>query len=253
MIVSLLIMLLLILCAKFGTNEVKEQPEMEASTQLSAESDYIDLSELTAGAGNGDAVKAYVMPTEEAQEDSNGEFCISIEKAASIGLNEAEKYYPEMKLVNIYSYPDDVYPDIDGEDGKRSWWFVDCANEKNNFVSILIYNSKILDVEQWNSRENNGTFELDDMGISIEQSIKKAKDYGITGGNAKKNELAGYNFSLGYQQIDDQKKLTLIISGTDVNSGKVARLSLDATNGEVLTHEELQSTNAYKKNSWIKK
>lgn len=256
MLISVIIMLVLVVYAAASrkTNTTSTVGEIIATQSDSTVS--IDLEDLTAGAGNSATVNSFEAESTEPAEDTNGDMCISLETAAALGLNEAAKYYSDMKLVDVYSYPDDIYPDIDGEDGKRCWWYVDCANSQNNFVSVLIYNSTILNVEQWDNRENDGTFDLTDIYISFDEAISRTQSYGITGGNAKSSEIAGYNFSLGYQNLDDEndeKTLVLTISGTNRETKKVARVNFNAKTGEVISHEELQSTNAYKKNSWTTK
>lgn len=72
---------------------------------------------------------------------------LSLEDAVAIAQKEAARYYDGLRLTMVYSYDNDkVREKSSGSDGRREWWYVNFANEKSNFVSVLIADGEILEI-----------------------------------------------------------------------------------------------------------
>lgn len=183
--------------------------------------------------------KAVCKVTVSAQKIVN----ISMEDAITMGRKEAAKYYDDLQLTQVYSYDNDDIPDINtGSDGKRQWWYVNFANKKDNFVSVIIYNGKILVAEHFDSNGNRGLINMQDISLTSKEAVQKAQKLGLRGGNPKKPEewVTGYNFKMSYESLvtaPDDVKVFLEVIGISPN-GNFAHVDFDAVTGELLLAEE---------------
>lgn len=168
---------------------------------------------------------------------------ISMEQAIEIASKEASKYYDNLKVTEAHSYDNDSVRRIDaGSDGKRELWYVDFANEKLNYVSILMQNNEIINVEHYDENGNNGLIKMSDINISAKNAVEKAKSLGLRGGDpANEDEwVSGYNFKLENASLvksPDDIRLFLEVIGISP-SGNFAHVDFDAKTGEVLLAEE---------------
>lgn len=168
---------------------------------------------------------------------------ISMEDAISIGKTEAAKYYENLLLTEVHSFDNDENPDIcAGENGKRQYWYVNFANEKENYVNILISNGKVDIVENYDNNGNYGLLDLSQVKLTAEDAVKKAKEMGLKGGNPNnENEwVRGYNFSMSngsLTETPDDNRIFLEVIGISPN-GNFAHVDFDAVTGEVLLAEE---------------
>lgn len=174
---------------------------------------------------------------------------ISMEDVISIGKDEATKYYDDLQLTNVYSYDNDYDRSVmSGNDGKREWWYVNFANEKNNFVSILIVDGEVAHVEHFDQNGNNRLIDMDDVNMTADEAVQKAKDYGLVGGdpNNESHWVSGYNFKMSYDFLvssPNDYRIFLEVIGISPN-GNFAHIDFDATTGELLlAEEEIQYSN----------
>ncbi len=80
----------------------------------------------------------------EAPSEEDDKIEISMEDVIYIGKDVAAKYYDDLQLTSVYSYDNDHDRSVmSGNDGKREWWYVNFANEKNNYVSIMIVDGAV--------------------------------------------------------------------------------------------------------------
>lgn len=186
---------------------------------------------------------------EKNPEENSDKIEISMEQAISIGMEEASKYYDNLQLTEVHSYDNDQNPEIfSGDDGKRQWWYVNFANEKQNYVSILICNGKIEAVEQFDSNGNSGLLDLEDINLTAEEAVQKAQKMGLRGGNPDNQEewVTGYNFKMSYASLVDSPEdvnIFLEVIGISPN-GNFAHIDFDAVTGEViLAEEEIEYSN----------
>lgn len=176
-------------------------------------------------------------------EEENFKVEISMEEAINIAQVEAEKYYANLMLTEIHSYDNDEMQDIDaGVNGKRQWWYVNLANEASNYVSILIKDGTIINVENYDDNGNNGLFSLSDINITAEKAVRKAQEMGLRGGNPQNEEewVSGYNFKLSYASLisaPEDMRLFLEVIGISPE-GNFAHIDFDAMTGELLLAEE---------------
>lgn len=177
-----------------------------------------------------------------AREDS-GKIELSLEDAVSLAEKEASRYYDDLHLTMVYSYDNDQVRDkYSGFDGKREWWYVNFANEKSNYVSVLIADGEILHAVYYDNNGYNGLFDLSDVTLSAQQAAKKAHALGLNGGDpANENDwVSGYNFNLSYSSLatsPDDKRLFFEVIGISPN-GNFAHVDFDAMTGELLLAEE---------------
>lgn len=168
---------------------------------------------------------------------------ISMEDVISIGKDEATKYYDNLQLTSVYSYDNDYDRSVmSGDDGKREWWYVNFANEKNNFVSILIVDGKVEHVEHFDQNGNNRLIDMDDVNMTADEAVQKAKGYGLVGGdpNNESHWVSGYNFKMSYASLvssPNEYRIFLEVIGISPN-GNFAHIDFDATTGELLLAEE---------------
>jgi hypothetical protein len=168
---------------------------------------------------------------------------ISMEHAILLAMEEAGKYYDNLQLTEIHSYDNDE--DIDelaGSDGKRQWWYVNFANEEQNYVSILICDGEICNVEHFDSNGNNGLLDLSEISLTAAEAVKKAQGMGVTGGNPNNGVdwVSGYNFKMSYGSLaetPDDMRIFLEVIGISPN-GNFAHVDFDAVTGEVILAEE---------------
>ncbi|MBD5545570.1 MAG: hypothetical protein HDR01_15340 [Lachnospiraceae bacterium] len=180
--------------------------------------------------------------TENAESNEN-KIEMSMEEAVSIGMEEAAKYYDNLQLTEVHSYDNDQNPDINaGEDGRREWWYVNFANEAENYVSILVADGEVINVEHFDSNGNTGLLDLNEIQLTAREAVKKAQEMGLKGGdpNNEVDWVSGYNFKMSYASLvdkPDESKIFLEVIGISPN-GNFAHIDFDAVTGEVLLAEE---------------
>lgn len=168
---------------------------------------------------------------------------LSMEEAIDMGFQEASKYYNDLKLTEIHSYDNDDSPSINtGIDGSREWWYVDFANEKSNYVSVLIHNANVIEIKNFDENWNNGLINLSDIKLTAEEAVQKAREIGLCGGDPNNEEewIRGYNFKLSYASLiktPDDMKIFLEVIGISPQ-GNFAHVDFDAATGEILLAEE---------------
>lgn len=168
---------------------------------------------------------------------------ISLENAVNLAQKEASSYYKNLKLTEVHSYDNDELRKSDaGADGKRQWWNVNFANESSNYVSVLIADGKIVDIQHFDDNGNTGLFDLSELKMTTSKAIQKAKELGLRGGNPQKPEewVSGYNYKLSYASLaskPDKKRLFLEIIGISAK-GNFAHVDFDGATGQVLLSEE---------------
>lgn len=177
------------------------------------------------------------------QNDGQGKVEISMEEAISIGIKEAEKHYDGLCLTEIHSFDNDQTIDRSaGSDGKRQWWYVDFANEDNNYVSVLIADAQPVEVVCYDDNWNAGLIDLSSVALTSEDAVKKAQDMGLIGGNPENGVdwASGYHFKLQYASLmesPDDRKVFFEVIGISPN-GNFAHVDLNAVTGECLLAEE---------------
>lgn len=186
---------------------------------------------------------------EKIPEENSDKIEISMEEAISIGMEEASKYYDNLQLTEVHSYDNDQNPEISsGDDGRRQWWYVNFANEAQNYVSILICDGKIEAVEKFDNNGNNGLLDLNDINLTSEEAVRKAQEMGLRGGDPSNREewVTGYNFKMSYASLVDSPenvRIFLEVIGISPN-GNFAHIDFDAVTGEViLAEEEIEYSN----------
>lgn len=168
---------------------------------------------------------------------------ISMEDVISMGKDEAVGYYDDLQLTSVYSYDNDYNRSaVSGENGKREWWYVNFANEKNNFVSILIADGAVQHVEHFDQNGNNRIIDMDDVNMTADEAVQRAKEYGLTGGDPDNEAhwVSGYNFKMSYASLvssPDDYRIFLEVIGISPN-GNFAHIYFDAATGELLLAEE---------------
>ena len=191
------------------------------------------------------------MPSEETPnaENGNDKIEISMEDVIAIGKEEADKYYDNLQLTSVYSYDNDHDRSVmSGDDGKREWWYVNFANEKNNYVSIMIVDGEVANVEHFDQNGNNRLIDMDDVNMTADEAVQKAKDYGLVGGdpNNESHWVSGYNFKLSYASLvssPNDYRIFLEVIGISPN-GNFAHIDFDAATGElILAEEEIEYSN----------
>lgn len=168
---------------------------------------------------------------------------LSLEDAVAIAQKEAARYYSNLHLTDVYSYDNDRIPQISsGADGRRQWWYVNFANEEENFVSILIADGEILSTVHFDKNANHGFFDLSDVKLSAKQAALKARALGLRGGNPRnQNEwVSGLNFKLSYASLaDSPDDIRLFFEVIGISpAGNFAHVDFDAVTGELLLAEE---------------
>lgn len=188
-------------------------------------------------------------PSVETPNDENDKIEISMEDVISIGKDEAVKYYDDLQLTSVYSYDNDHDRSVmSGNDGKREWWYVNFANEKNNYVSIMIVDGEVANVEHFDQNGNNRLIDMDDVNMTADEAVQKAKDYGLVGGdpNNESHWVSGYNFKLSYVSLvssPNDYRIFLEVIGISPN-GNFAHIDFDASTGElILAEEEIEYSN----------
>lgn len=168
---------------------------------------------------------------------------VSMEEVVYIGMEEAAEYYDNLQLTSVYSYDNDDDRDIEaGEDGKREWWYVNFANEKNNFVSILVVDGEVANIERFEENGENRLIDIDDVQMTAEEAVQKAREIGLTGGdpNDASHWVSGYNFKMSYASLTsapNDYKIFLEVIGISPN-GNFAHVDFDAVTGELLLAQE---------------
>lgn len=180
----------------------------------------------------------------ETKPEVNKKIEISMEEAIAIGMAEANKYYDNLKITEVHSYDNDYLRSINaGEDGKRQWWYVTFANEKNNEVDMLLVDGKIEEIYKYDIQGNNGLFDLSEIKLTAREAVQKAKELGLRGGNPDNDEeewVSGFNFKLEYASLvksPEDEKIFFEVIGISPN-GNFAHVDFDATTGELLLAEE---------------
>ena len=174
---------------------------------------------------------------------------ISMEDVIFIGIDEAAKYYDDLQLTSVYSYDNDYDRSVmSGDDGKREWWYVNFSNEKNNYVSIMIVDGEVEHVEHFEQNGNNRLIDMDDVNMTADEAVQRAKDYGLVGGDPDNEShwVSGYNFKMSYGSLvssPNDYRILLEVIGISPN-GNYAHIDFDATTGElVLAEEEIEYSN----------
>lgn len=168
---------------------------------------------------------------------------ISMEEAIALGMEKGSEYYENLFVTEVHSYDNDYERSITaGTDGKRQWWYVDLANEDQNYVSILIKDGKIDQVEHYDNNGNSGLIDLKEVTMTSEEAARKAKELGLKGGDPSDEDdwVSGYNFKLSYASLadtPDEERIFLEVIGISPN-GNFAHIDFDASTGEVLLSEE---------------
>ncbi len=168
---------------------------------------------------------------------------ISMEEAIKLGQKAAEQHYNHLMLTQAYSYDNDTAAGIHtGEDGKRQWWYVNFANKKNNYVSVLIHNGKVMAVTSFDNNANTGLIDDSAITLTSKKAVQKAKSLGLRGGNPKNPEewVTGYNFKLSYASLaetPEERKIFLEVIGISPG-GNFAHVDFDAVTGNLLLAEE---------------
>ncbi len=168
---------------------------------------------------------------------------LSLEDAVALAQKEADRYYDDLHLTNVYSYDNDRMCRMSsGSDGKREWWYVNFANKQENYVSVLIADGAVLDAVHFDSNANSGLFDLSDVKLSAAQAVKKARALGLRGGNPQAEEewVSGFNFKISYESLvvsPDDIRLFFEVIGISPN-GNFAHVDFDAVTGELLLAEE---------------
>ena len=188
-------------------------------------------------------------PSVEALSEEDDKIEISMEDVIAIGKEEAAKYYDDLQLTSVYSYDNDHDRSVmSGDDEKREWWYVNFANEKNNYVSIMIIDGEVANVEHYDQNGNNRLIDMDDVNMTADEAVQKAKDYGLVGGNPDNEShwVSGYNFKLSYASLvssPNDYRIFLEVIGISPN-GNFAHIDFDATTGElILAEEEIEYSN----------
>lgn len=180
---------------------------------------------------------------EKSSEIDENKIELSMEEAIALGMEEASKYYENLLLTEVHSFDNDQNPDTgSGEDGRREWWYVNFANKEQNYVSILIADGEILNVEHFDSNGNTGLIDTADIQLTADEAVKKAQDMGLKGGDPKNESdwVSGYNFKMSYASLidsPDESRIFLEVIGISPN-GNFAHVDFDAATGEVLLAEE---------------
>ena len=181
--------------------------------------------------------------TESILDENNDKIEISMEEAISMGMEEASKYYDNLRLTEVHSYDNDQNPEIfSGDDGRRQWWYVNFANEAQNYVSILICDGEIGAAEKFDSNGNTGLINLEDIHLTSAEAVQKAQEMGLRGGDPNNQDewVTGYNFKMSYASLADSPedvRIFLEVIGISPN-GNFAHIDFDAGTGEVLLAEE---------------
>lgn len=168
---------------------------------------------------------------------------VNIDEAVNIAYASANEFYDNLELTEIHSYDNDEIPSIDaGTDGKREWWYVNFANDDNNYVSVLVCDGKVQSIVPMDENGNNGLFSMDDITVTVNQVIATASDYGLRGGNPNVADewVSGLNFKIEYSSLTDapdDKCLFYEVIGISSN-GNFAHVDIDANTGDVLLAEE---------------
>lgn len=200
-------------------------------------------SQKTTTDSESDETSSVEMTSVETPNHKADKIEISMEDVIAIGKDEASKYYDDLQLTNVYSYDNDTDRSVmSGDDGKREWWYVNFANEQNNYVSIMIVDGEVANVEHFDQNGNNRLIDMNDVTMTAEEAVQKAKEYGLVGGDPNKEShwVSGYNFKMSYASLvssPDDYKIFLEVIGISPN-GNFAHIDFDATTGELLLAEE---------------
>ena len=184
-----------------------------------------------------------IIENEKTLSEEDDKIEISMEDVILIGIDEATKYYDDLQLTSVYSYDNDYDRSVmSGNDGKREWWYVNYANEKNNYVSIMIVDGEVAHVEHFDQNGNNRLIDMDNVNMTADEAVQKAKDYGLVGGdpNNESHWVSGYNFKMSYGSLvssPNDYRILLEVIGISPN-GNYAHFDFDATTGELLLAEE---------------
>lgn len=184
-----------------------------------------------------------IIESEETPSEEDDKIEISMEDVIYIGIDEATKYYDDLQLTSVYSYDNDNDRSVvSGDDGKREWWYVNFANEKNNYVSIMIVDGEVTHVEHFDQNGNNRLIDMDDVNMTADEAVQRAKDYGLAGGDPDNEShwVSGYNFKMSCGSLvssPNDYRILLEVIGISPN-GNFAHIDFDATTGELLLAEE---------------
>ena len=247
---NIMILLLVSVIMIFAISGCTTQADVSSGVALDGkEKIHYDINILKENA-NADKLDFYVeTPSTETHNDDNYKIEISMEEVISIGKDVAAKYYDDLQLTNVYSYDNDHDRSVmSGDNGKREWWYVNFANEKNNYVSIMIVDGEVEHVEHFDQNGNNRLIDMTDVNMTADEAVQKAKDYGLEGGNPDNEShwVSGYNFKLSYASLvssPNDYRIFLEVIGISPN-GNFAHIDFDAATGElILAEEEIEYSN----------
>ncbi len=201
-----------------------------------------------------DTIENETMPQIKVEENDH-KIEISMEEAIAMGMETAAEYYDNLQLTEVHSYDNDRTLDNSaGKDGKREWWYVNYANEDNDYVSILICDGEIGAVEHF-KQDNTGLLDLSEITLTAEEAVKKAQEIGLTGGNPNNgiDWASGFHFKMSYASLTespDDMRIFLEVIGISPD-GNFAHIDFDAITGEcILAEEKVEYSN--EDVEWIK-
>ncbi len=220
-------------------NDLVIEQQAEKENQNTQSTDTVQESETPAVADSG----GIETPSADTSSQEDDKIEISMEEVILIGKDEAAKYYENLQLTSVYSYDNDYDRSMmSGDDGKREWWYVNFANEKNNYVSIMIVDGEVGHVEHFDQNGNNKLIDMDDVNMTADEAVQKAKDYGLVGGDPDNEShwVSGYNFKMSYASLassPNDYRIFLEVIGISPK-GNFAHIYFDAATGELLLAEE---------------
>lgn len=224
---------------QYKENDIVIEQQSEKESQNTQSTDTVQESEASVVSNCG----SVDIPDADISSQENNKIEISMEDVILIGRDEAAKYYDNLQLTSVYSYDNDYDRSAtSGDDGKREWWYVNFANEENNFVSIMIVDGEVGHVEHFDQNGNNRLIDMDDVNMTADEAVQKAKDYGLVGGdpNNESHWVSGYNFKMSYASLvssPNDYRIFLEVIGISPN-GNFAHIYFDAATGELLLAEE---------------
>ena len=106
----------------------------------------------------------------------------------------------------------------------------------------MIVDGEVGHVEHFDQNGNNRLIDMDDVNMTADEAVQKAKDYGLVGGdpNNESHWVSGYNFKMSYASLvssPNDYRIFLEVIGISPN-GNFAHIYFDAATGELLLAEE---------------
>lgn len=71
------------------------------------------------------------------------------------------------------------------------------------FISVIAMGCSNTDSEHFDQNGNNKLIDMDDVNMTADEAVQKAKDYGLVGGNPNEEShwVSGYNFKMSYASL----------------------------------------------------